>query len=96
MRVYQAAFALQQEIFEITKIFPKEEMYSLSDQIQRSPRSIGVNLAEAWQKRRYEAHFISKLSDSDTEQAETQHWLNTSFACEYLISEKHGDLTVKC
>ena len=78
LRVYQAAFKLQQEIFKVSKAFPKEEMFSLTDQIRRSSRAIGANLAEAWQKRRYEAHFVSKLSDSDAEQAETQHWLDTA------------------
>ena len=78
LRVYQISFSLQQEIFEKSKDFPKEELYSLTDQIRRSSRSIGANLAEAWQKRRYVAHFVSKLSDSDGEQAETQHWLEYS------------------
>jgi len=83
LRVYQEAFRLQQEVFEVSKGFPKEELYSLTDQIRRSSRSIGANLAEAWQKRRYPAHFLSKLSDSDGEQAETQHWLETALACKY-------------
>jgi len=96
LRVYQEAFDLQQKIFEVTKSFPKEEMYSLTDQIRRSSRSIGANLAEAWQKRRYEAHFVSKLSDSDAEQAETQHWLHTALACNYLTVEKHAELIQKC
>jgi len=65
LNVYQAAFELQQDIFEVTKGFPREELYSLVDQIRRSSRSIGGNIAEAWQKRRYEAHFVSKLTDSD-------------------------------
>lgn len=65
LNVYQSAFELQQEIFIISKSFPKEELYSLTDQIRRSSRSIGANIAEAWQKRRYEAHFVSKLTDSD-------------------------------
>jgi hypothetical protein len=63
LRVYQEAFRLQQEVFEVSKGFPKEELYSLTDQIRRSSRSIGANLAEAWHKRRYQAHFLSKLSD---------------------------------
>jgi four helix bundle protein len=65
LKVYQATFKLQQEIFEISKGFPKEELYSLTDQIRRSSRSIGANVAEAWHKRRYQAHFVSKLTDSD-------------------------------
>ncbi len=96
LRVYQAAFELQQEIFEISKAFPKEEMFSLTDQIRRSTRAIGANLAEAWQKRRYEAHFVSKLSDSDAEQAETQHWLDTALNCKYIKPEIHAGLLEKC
>lgn len=96
LKVYKKAFELQQEIFEITKRFPKEERYSLTDQMRRASRSIGGNIAESWQKRRYVAHFVSKLSDSDGEQAETQHWLDTSFACEYISEEEHGSLLKKC
>jgi len=75
---------LQQEIFELSKRSPKEEAYSLTDQIRRSSRSVGANIAEAWRKRRYPAHFASKLTDSDGENAETQHWLRTAQACQYL------------
>ncbi len=87
--VYQKAFNLQQEIFELSKTFPKNETYSLTDQIRRSSRSVGANIAEAWRKRRYIAHFVSKLTDSDAELAETQHWLNTALACCYITKEKH-------
>ena len=96
LKVYKAAFALQQEIFEKSKGFPREELFSLTDQIRRSSRSIGSNIAEAWQKRRYEAYFVSKLSDSDGEQAETQHWLDTSYACVYLSKDDHRRLIEKC
>jgi four helix bundle protein len=96
LRVYQASFELQQQVFEITKRFPKEEMYSLTDQFHRASRSVGAYLAEAWQKRRYVAHFVSKLTDSDGEQAETQHWIATSFACKYITSEVHDSLMLKC
>lgn len=96
LKAYRVAFELQQEIFEITRHFPKEEMYSLTDQIRRSSRSIGANISEAWHKRRYEAHFVSKLTDSDAEQAETQHWLETAYACGYVTSEKHQQLLQKC
>jgi four helix bundle protein len=96
LRVYQAAFELQQEIFEVSKAFPKEEMFSLTDQIRRSSRAIGANLAEAWHKRRYEAHFVSKLTDSDAEQAETQHWLDTALNCKYIKPEIHPGLLEKC
>lgn len=92
LRVYQLAFRLQQEIFELTKTFPNEEKYSLINQIRRSSRSVGANIAEAWQKRRYIPHFISKLTDSDSEQSETQHWLNTSLACNYITEEKYNKL----
>ena len=73
LKVYKLAFELQQEIFELTKNFPKEETYSLTDQIRRVSRSVGANISEAWMKRRYAAHFVSKLSDADGEQAETLH-----------------------
>ncbi len=96
LRVYQGALELQQEIFEVTKEFPKEELYSLTDQIRRSSRSIGGNIAEAWQKRRYPAHFVSKLSDADGEQAETQHWLYTARKCAYISPECHDRLMSAC
>lgn len=96
LKVYQEAFALQQEVFEITKTFPKEELYSLTDQIRRSSRSIGANIAEAWQKRRYQPYFVSKLTDSDSEQAETQHWLDTSYRCDYITNYNHRVLLEKC
>ena len=82
--VYKLSFSLQQEIFEHSKQFPKDETYSLTDQIRRSSRSVGANIAEAWRKRRYPAHFASKLTDSDGENAETQHWLQTAKACGYM------------
>lgn len=96
LEVYKKIFDLQQEIFDLTKRFPREERYSLTDQIRRSSRSIGANLAEAWKKRRYPAHFVSKLTDSDGEQAETIHWLNTSLACGYLTEDIHQDLMNRC
>ena len=82
--VYILARKLSLEIFELTKTFPKEERYSLIDQIRRSSRSVGAQIPEAWAKRRYEKHFISKLTDSDGEQQETQHWIETSFDCKYI------------
>ena len=92
VEVYQAAFALQQEIFWISKSFPREEMYSLTDQIRRSSRSVCANLAEAWRKRRYEAAFISKLSDSEGESAETQVWLEFAVNCGYMTREDGNTL----
>jgi four helix bundle protein len=95
LEVYQLAFELQQLIFEQSKKFPKEETYSLTDQIRRSSRSIGANIAEAWRKRRYPAHFVSKLTDSDGENAETQHWINTASACGYIDSLLKEDFLAK-
>jgi four helix bundle protein len=71
-------------VFELTQKFPREEMYSLTDQIRRSSRSVAANITEAWRKRRYEGAFVSKLSDADTEAAETQTWLQFAFRCGYL------------
>jgi four helix bundle protein len=84
--VYQKATTVSRQIFEISKRFPKEETFSLTDQIRRAVRSIGAQIAEAWAKRRYEKHFISKLSDADAEQMETQHWLAEARACGYIDS----------
>lgn len=90
--VYRSAFAFQQEIFALSKLFPREETYSLTDQIRRSSRSIGANLSEAWAKRRYPAHFLSKLTDADGELQETLHWLSSAEACDYLGTEQSKDL----
>ncbi len=84
MEVYEKAFDAAMHIFELSKRFPKEETYSLTDQIRRSSRSVCANSAEAWRKRRYEAAFVSKLSDSETEAAETQVWLEFAVKCGYL------------
>lgn len=81
---YQKSFELGMAIFEVTKSFPKEERYSLTDQIRRSSRSVSANIAEAYAKRRYPKHFISKLTDSDGENLETQNWLRYSKACDYI------------
>lgn len=94
--VYQHALRLQQNIFEITKSFPVEEKYSLTDQIRRSSRSIGANITEAWAKRRYPAHFISKLSDSDGEQNETRHWLMSAMLCGYIAESNYDELVSAC
>ncbi|MEW6130164.1 MAG: four helix bundle protein [Acidobacteriota bacterium] len=82
--VYKKAFEAFMRIFEISKKFPKEETYSLTDQIRRASRSVCANLAEAWRKRRYEAAFVSKLNDSEAESAETQTWLEFAVRCDYL------------
>src|SRR5256885_11193126 len=85
--VYKKAFDAAMEIFSITKTFPKEETYSLTDQIRRSSRSVCANIAEAWRKRRYEAAFVAKLCDSEGEAAETQTWLEFAVKCEFLDRE---------
>ena len=87
LEVYKAAFAAAMEIFQLSKEFPAEERYSLTDQIRRSSRSICSNLAEAWRKRRYTAVFINKLSDAMQEGSETQTWLDFCLACEYMDKE---------
>lgn len=81
---YQKGFELAMEIFEISRSFPKEEMYSLTDQIRRSSRSTCSNIAEAYRKRNYPKHFASKLTDADTENTETQCWFEFALACNYI------------
>jgi four helix bundle protein len=92
---YKKAFGLSMEIFELTKKFPKEETYSLIDQIRRSSRSVFASIAEAYKKRRYPNHFISKLTDADMENGETQAWLDASLACNYITRELYDDLNKK-
>ncbi len=93
--VYKLAFSTAMEIFEKSKSFPKEEKYSLIDQIRRSSRSVCTNLAEGWRKRRYKAVFVNKLSDSAMEGAETQAWLEFALKCNYLDSNTFKDLDAK-
>jgi len=90
--VYKMAFESAMRMFEISKRFPKEETYSLTDQICRSSRSVCANIAEGWRKRRYEAAFINKLSDAEAEAAETQTWLEFAFECEYVHAEVMKEL----
>lgn len=85
---YQKGFKLAMDIYEISKSFPKEETYSLTDQIRRSSRSVCANLSEAYRKRRYPKHFISKLTDCDAENGETQTWLEFAIACKYISLEQ--------
>ncbi len=92
---YQVALQMQQEVFELSRSFPREEMYSLTDQVRRSSRSIGAQIAEAWAKRRYEAHFISKLTDAGSECFETPHWIETARRCHYLTDEKAAYFTAQ-
>jgi four helix bundle protein len=93
LEIYQTAFNLAMMVFQKTKSFPKEERYSLTDQVRRSPRSVCANLAEAWRKRRYEASFLSKLSDAEAEGAETQVWLEFAVQCGYLEVEVGQELS---
>jgi four helix bundle protein len=90
--VYQLSMKGAMEIFEVSKQFPKEERYSLTDQVRRSSRSVCANLAEAWRRRQYEAAFVAKLSDSEAEAAETLTWLDFAVRCSYLESSKGLEL----
>jgi four helix bundle protein len=92
LAVYQKARTLAREVFKITKRFPREEAYSLTDQSRRSARSIGANISEAWAKRRFPRHFASKLSDADGEQMETQHWIIVAFDDGYVSREEAQQL----
>ena len=93
LEVYQLAFEMAMQLFQVSKRFPVEERYSLTDQMRRSSRSVCANLAEAWRKRRYRAAFIAKLSDSEAEAAETQTWINFAVRCGYLKPELGKDLS---
>ena len=95
LEVYKLAFALSMEIFEISKTFPDDERYALTSQIRRSSRSVCLNLREAWAKRRYEAHFVSKLTDCDGEASETDSSLDYAKACSYISEQAHADLTAR-
>jgi four helix bundle protein len=90
--VYQRAFKAAMEVFDLSHQFPKDEVYSLTNQIRRSSRSVCANLAEAWRKRRYPAAFQSKIADADAEAGETQVWLEFSVKCGYLSREKAANL----
>jgi four helix bundle protein len=91
LTVYKKAFDLAMKIFEVSKAFPKEEKYSLTDQIRRSSRSVTATIAEAYRKRDYEAYFISKTSDADMD-SETQVWLEFALSCQYVSRETHSEL----
>jgi len=92
LRVYQNAIQGSMDIFHLTKHFPREETYSLTDQIRRSSRSVCANLAEAWRKRRYQAAFIAKLNDVESEASETQVWIELACRCGYLEVDKANEL----
>ena len=93
--VYQKAYKLAMDIFERTKKFPPEEKYSLTDQIRRSSRFVCVNFVEAYRKRKYKAHFVSKLTDSSTENSETQVHLDFSKDCKYIETDEYEDFTFR-
>jgi len=93
LAVCERAKMVARTLFELSKGFPKEETYSLTDQIRRASRSIGAQIAEAWAKRRYEKHFISKLTDADAEQMETQHWIDEARNCHYIDQKLAAELT---
>lgn len=95
LRVYQNAFEAAMKIFEITKSFPAEEKYSMVDQMRRSSRSVCSNIGEAWRKRRYPAHFVSKLSDSEGEGEETRVWLEFALHCRYINQSVFEELDTK-
>lgn len=95
LKVYQLSFEAGMEIFKITKEFPSEERYSLTDQMRRSSRSVSANIAEAWKKRKYPKNFVSKLSDCDAEAAETQVWLQYAEACGYIDNQTRNNLNDK-
>lgn len=96
LTVYKKAYDLAMEIFELSKQWPSDERYSLTDQIRRSSRSVCGNIREAWAKRRYEAHFTSKLTDADGENSETDTWLDFASDCGYLNKSDHAKLSEKC
>ena len=91
LTVYKKAFALAMDIYHLSKKFPNDELYSLTNQIRRSSRSVCSNIGEGYRKRLYEAHFVSKISDSDMENTETQVWLDFALACEYIPKEIFDD-----
>ncbi|MDE3092003.1 MAG: four helix bundle protein [Chloroflexota bacterium] len=95
LKVYQLAYKLAMEIFNESKTFPKDERYSLTDQIRRSSRSVAANIAEGFRKRQYPNMFVSKLADADAEATETQVWLDFAFDCGYLSKERHDDLVAQ-
>ncbi|OCK52003.1 four helix bundle protein [Chryseobacterium sp. CBo1] len=95
LKVYQKSFDAAMEIYELSKTLPKEERYSLTDQIRRSSRSVSANISEAWGKRKYEKSFVAKLTDSEGEARETQTWLQFSLACQYINEEQYIKLNIQ-
>ena len=95
LKAYQVAFELAMEVFEVSKNFPKEERYALTDQVRRSSRAVCANIAEGYRKRIYEKHFVAKLTDADMENTETQVWLDFAFSCNYINMDTKSDLCSK-
>ena len=95
LRVYQQGQETAAIVFKISRSWPPEERYSLTDQVRRSSRAVGANIAEAWAKRRYPAHFVSKLSDADAEATESRAWLDAALTSEYLNGETHCELDAR-
>lgn len=96
LKTYKLSRDISLKIFNISRSFPNEEKYALTDQIRRSSRSVGAQIAECWGKRRYEKHFISKLTDADAEQYETRHWLEIAFECKYINDDTFNELMAQC
>jgi four helix bundle protein len=96
LKVYKAAYELAMKVFERSKTFPPEERFALTGQVRRSSRSVCLNLREAWAKRRYEAHFVSKLTDCDGENSETDSSLDFAKDCKYITGEQHAELAALC
>ncbi|MBC7366769.1 MAG: four helix bundle protein [Undibacterium sp.] len=96
LRVHHEACALDLAIFGATKSFPRDEMFSLTDQVRRSSRSVGANISETWAKCRYPAHFVRKLTDADGELQETRHWIGRAQAYGYLAADGFADFDAKC
>lgn len=95
LKAYQLSFELAMTIFEVSKSFPKEEKYSLTDQIRRSSRSVSANIAEGYRKRIYPKHFRSKMTDADGEASETQSWIDFALQCQYIDEDTHQELEEK-
>jgi four helix bundle protein len=96
LEVYRESRKLSKDIFELTKDFPRDEMFSVTSQIRRSSRAVGAQIAKAWGKRKYEKYFVNKLTDSDAEQMETQHWIETALDCSYISIELATSLIGRC
>ena len=96
LRVWQNAIELSMRVFQLSKSFPAEEKFSLTDQLRRSTRSIAANISEAWRKRRYLNAFVSKLNDAEAEAAESETWTEIALRCEYLTDEQAKDLEARC